>query len=275
MQLRIILSSLVSQFSYLPLLFLNEFYLMGLMYWHYRWSSLVNIFMVCADFIWWILLIDGASNNSTKITPTLVGYLIFIYANYFIYDFHYFIVEASQTGVLEQAYLSPYPFYFKLIGRFISGIIYCTIELILIMSILLLFYSVSIPFNIGILIPFLITLMGIAGFALIIGGTGLIFKKSHPFAYLMSNLLLFFNGSILPLENMPYFVQIVSKTLPTTQGIIVLRNMLFNNQTLLQICSNGSLLLLIANSLAYLILGLYIFNRCENKAQANGVLGHY
>jgi ABC-2 type transport system permease protein len=269
-------SSLGFTFSYLPVFLFNEIHLMGIMYWRYKWSSLVNTLMTAADFIWWILLIDGGTVMPHKIASLLLGYLIWAYANYLIYDAHYFIIEASQTGVLEQIYLSPHPFSPKLLGRFVAATVYCTLEISIIIAIIVLFLCpLPIPWNIAALVPFLVTLMGIAGLALILGGMGLVFKKSQPFAYLLTNLLLFFNGSVFPVESMPYVVQALSKTLPTTQGIIVLRNVTFGNQTLIEACTNGSLPLLIANSTVYLTLGWIIFKKCEKKAQTKGTLGHY
>ena len=137
------------------------------------------------------------------------------------------------------------------------------------------FCPVHIPFSIAGLIAFLITILGIAGFGLILAGMGLIFKKSQPFAYLLNNLLLFFNGSILPLEKMPVWVQIASKTLPTTQGIAVLRNITFNHHTLANTIADGSLILLMLNSAFYLVAGCAVFMYCERWAQKNGILGHY
>lgn len=266
---------ILSSFKILKTFILNEIRLMSLMYWHYKLSSFVNVLMIAADFIWWMLLIDGGNISPAKIAPLLMGYLLWAYAYYFIYDSHYFISENSQTGVLEQIYLSPYPFYYKLLARFASGVIFCTMELSVVLTVILLFFPVTIPVNAAAVLIFLITLIGIAGFSLIIAGIGLVFKKSQPFAYLMNNLLLFFNGSILPIENLPIWLQFFSKSLPTTQGIIVLREVTFGNKNLVDTFASGSLVLLVINSVFYLFLGWYIFTMCENRAQDAGSLGHY
>ncbi len=269
------MSTTFSHVVSLPLLFLNEIYLFSIMYWHYKWNYLTNAFNTAADFIFWMLLIDGGTIAPEKVAPLIVGYLIWAYANYFIYDANSFIIDSSQTGVLEQVYLSPAPFYFKLISRFFAAMIFCSIELGLVMSALLIWWPLKIPLSIGAFITFFISLIGIAGFALMLAGLGLIFKKSGPFAYLINNILLFLNGSILPLERMPVWVQIISKTLPTTQGISVLRALIFNNQTLIEVVRDGSLALLTVNSLFYLALGCIVFKRCEKWAQRTGTLGHY
>lgn len=253
----------------------NEIYLMGIMYWHYKWSSLINALTTAGDFIWWMLLIDGGILIPEKIAPLVVGYVMWVYANYIIYDANYFIIDAGQTGVLEQVYLTPYPFCVKLMSRFFAAAVFCSIELTLVIASLFIFCPVYIPLNFAACIAFILTLIGIAGFALILAGMGLIFKKSQPFAYLLNNILLFFNGSILPLENMPKAIQLLSKTLPTTQGIAVLRNLTFNHQSLSSALADGSCILLLVNSLVYITLGTAVFIYCEKWAQKKGILGHY
>lgn len=266
---------LLSQMMRMPLIIYNEIYLMGIMYWHYKWSSFINAITTAADFIWWMLLIDGGVLVPEKIAPLVLGYIIWVYANYIIYDANYFIIDAGQTGVLEQVYLTPYPFSIKLMSRFFAASVFCSLELLLVVASLLIFCPVRIPVTAGSTIAFVITLMGIGGFALILAGIGLIFKKSQPFAYLLNNILLFFNGSILPLEKMPHAIQVMSKTLPTTQGIAVLRNMTFHQQSLSSALADGSFLLLILNTSLYMALGVVVFVYCEKWAQRNGILGHY
>ncbi len=269
------MSTIRGFFIHIPMIIFNEIYLMGILYWHYRWSYFINALTTAADFLWWMLLIDGGVLIPEKIAPAVVGYIIWVYANYIIYDANYFIIDAGQTGVLEQVYLTPYPFAFKLFSRFVAAVVYCSLELILVIASLLIFCPIKMPFTVGALIAFIITLVGIGGFALMLAGLGLIFKKSQPFAYLINNVLLFFNGSILPLEKMPFWIQYFSKTLPTTQGIAVLRSITFNHQSLASTFADGSMLILMINSAFYLAAGCVIFVYCERWAQKKGILGHY
>lgn len=256
-------------------IFFTELDLLFRMYWYYKWSNIINAIMTAADFIWWMLLIDGGSLIPEKIAPLAVGYIIWSYANYIIYDAMYLIQETSQTGVLEQIYLSGIPLYIPLLARFLSSLIVCSLELCIVIGTLLLICPVYIPLSLAIIPPLFLTLTGIGGFALIVVGTGLVFKKVQSFTYMLSNILLFLNGSILPLENMPIIIKFLSKTLPTTQGIIILRNIIFNNHSLWSTISDYSLIFLAINSFIYLFAGIFIFKKCEETAQNKGILGHY
>jgi ABC-2 type transport system permease protein len=257
------------------MLFINELTLMSALYWYYRWNSLINILMTAADFIWWMLLLDGGITQSEKIAPLIVGYFIWIYANYIITDTNNLITETSQTGVLEQVYLSTASLAPQLMARFAAGALMCTAELFAVTAVLKLFFPVSIPWSLQAFPVFLITITGIGGFALIIAGIGLIFKKSQAFTYMIANILLFLNGAIVPVENLPTWIQWLSKTLPTSQGIIVLRELLFKNRSLANVITDGHLLLLIINTTIYLTLGLAILRYCERYAQRHGIVGHY
>jgi len=261
-------------YQFLMLIF-NDMHLMKTMYKYYKWSTLADTFTSILDFLWWMLLIDNGSIVPEKIAPLTIGYFVWFYAYMFIWDTTYFISESSQTGVLEQLFLTPNPFYLKLIIRYIASMPFWTLQNILILLTLMLISGAYIPFNFASLIAFIITIIGIIGFSLIVAGFGIIFKKTQSFAYLITSALLFLNGSILPIENMPNWLQFISKTLPTTQGIIVIRDLIFNKCTLLTCIANYSLIILIANSLVYFILGFIVFVICQRWVQTKGIIGHY
>lgn len=245
-------------------IFLNETILISIMYRYYIANYVINAIMIAADFIWWMLLIDGGKIISAKMPPLILGYIIWAYANYITYDSSDFIAEASQTGVLEQIYISSQSLTLQLICRFLADAAFCSLENILIVGSLVLVFGITIPLGLIHILIFLITIIGIFGFALAIAGLGLIFKRIKAFTYMINNLLLFSNGSILPLENMPHILQTICKTLPTTQGIITLKAITINN-----------MFLLIIHSIIYLVLGIVILKACELYAKNQGIIGHY
>ena len=76
-------------------------------------------------------------------------------------------------------------------------------------------------------------------------------------------------------EQLTKWIQLLSKTLSTMQGITVFRSMTFNQQSLGNILADGSMLILMLNSTFYMIIGCAIFIYCEKWSQKNGILGHY
>lgn len=269
------MKNILNSFYKISILILNDINLISLMYRYYKWSALADTITSILDFVWWILLLDNGSLTAEKIGPLAIGYFIWFYAYLFIWDTTYFISESSQTGVLEQLFLNPNPFYSKLIIRYIANIPFWTLQNLLILLTLVAITGAYIPFNLASLLVFIITIFGIVGFSLIIAGVGIIFKKTQSFAYLITNILLFLNGSILPIENMPFWLRQISRSLPSTQGIIVIRELIFNNKTLLDCLYDTSLIFLIFNSFIYLALGLIVFMLCQKWVQNKGIIGHY
>lgn len=267
--------NIISSLQHTARLCVNELLLIAQMYRYYKWGNLVNLLMTIADFIWWMILIEGGTFNATKIAPLALGYVVWAFANYIIYDANNVMSEMAQTGVLEQLYISNTQLHHLLLIRCIAATIVCSIEQLLVLIAVFLVFPVSIPLSFSLLILGILTLMGIFGFAFMVAGIGLIFKRSQPFCYMINNILLFLNGSILPIENMHPIVQFISKSLPTTQGIYLMKQLCFEGQNLQHMFMDGSIAILSINSLMYLTAGWLIVSYCQRYAQEKGIIGHY
>ena len=92
---------------------------------------------------------------------------------------------------------------------------------------------------------------------------------------MLFNIVLFTNGTFLPLDQMPRWMQIFAQVIPTTQGIIVTRDVLLTDSTIVDVWRDGSLILLLAHSIIYLLVGVAIYRACEVVARHDGSLGHY
>jgi ABC-2 type transport system permease protein len=126
----------------------------------------------------------------------------------------------------------------------------------------------------GVLV-FLLTMGGLYGFAFILAGATLIFKQVEALANALQNALLFLNGAFLPVERLPGWLEAFAHTLPTTQGIIVLRQVVLDGASLFQVWQDGSLPWLLIHSTVYFMIGWFFFRWCEGKARQQGALGQY
>jgi ABC-2 type transport system permease protein len=120
-----------------------------------------------------------------------------------------------------------------------------------------------------------ITLAGLFGFALIIGGATLVFKHVGTLANLIINMLIFTNGTLLSVDHFPAWLTAVANTLPSTQGVTLLRESVLNGRPVASMWSDGSLPSLLANSAMYLVLGWLIFEAGARRARVRGSLGQY
>jgi ABC-2 type transport system permease protein len=67
----------------------------------------------------------------------------------------------------------------------------------------------------------------------------------------------------------------IARLLPLTPGIEVLRKTLLEGASLGALAADGTLLWMVGNAVAYLLLGIVIFRWCERIAKRRGTLGQY
>jgi ABC-2 type transport system permease protein len=76
-------------------------------------------------------------------------------------------------------------------------------------------------------------------------------------------------------SHFPSWLEAFTKTLPITQGIIVIRNVMLGGQSLSSTWADGSFIWLCINSAIYLCAGWLLFKWCERIAKRQGSLSHY
>ena len=67
----------------------------------------------------------------------------------------------------------------------------------------------------------------------------------------------------------------IARFLPLTPGVDVLHKLLLDQVSLGTLAGDGTLLLLVSNAAAYLLMGIMIFRWCESFARRRGTLGQY
>lgn len=254
---------------------LNETYKGLIIRWSYRFNLLMEVVSLGAIFLGITFLMGGGDLEPQQLTWTLIGYIVWFYALLAISNMSWSLREETQTGTLEQMYMSPAPMGVLLIGRTLSALIITTIMVTLLVLPMTIWLDVQIPLRATGLPVFLLTVMGLYGFGFMIGGATLLFKQVEALANLMQNLLLFMNGTLLAVDQFPGWLEGFTKALPSTQGIIVLRNVLLEGQSLGAAWADGSLVALLINSTIYFAGGLVVFKVCEHVAQRKGSLGQY
>jgi ABC-2 type transport system permease protein len=140
---------------------------------------------------------------------------------------------------------------------------------------LFLFLDIRVPLRWEGLPVLALTLLGVSGFGFVVAGGMLVFKRFEASANLIQNTLLFLNGSIVPVTAMPDWLAAIARTLPSTQGIIVLRKVVLDGQSLASAWQGGSLMWLVVHSAIYLAIGWLVFAYCKRVAKEQGSLGQY
>jgi ABC-2 type transport system permease protein len=146
---------------------------------------------------------------------------------------------------------------------------------VLLSAILKLTLGVGVPISLAGIPVCLLIALGVYGFGYLIGGMVLIYKQMESLTSLLSNGMLFLNGTLLPVALMPRWLAAIARALPSTQGVIVMRRVVLEGQTLGAAWADGSLVWLLVHSVLLLTGGVAVFTWCEYVAKRNGSLGQY
>lgn len=244
-------------------------------------SNFLFITQVFLLFIGFMFFIGYGKLDPKKIATALIGYLVLYYVDMLIVQTGWNFMKESQSGTIEQLFMSTAPANLVVLGGTIAIFIAQTILLIpIIIAILITLYLLSVPLPIiynpiqG-LIVLLITFVGLLGFVYIIISGIMLYKNIEGAVGILRRFLMFFNGSILPISHLPNWLATFAIILPTTQGIIVLRSIILDGKSLGATLNDGSLLMLCTHSILYLVIGLLIFRATEKKVKREGTLGQY
>ena len=258
-----------------PGILLNETHKGLLLSWSYKFNLLTMMLTMGFIFIGIVFFMGRGDLDRAAIPSALLGYLMWFYALTAISNMSWDLREEAQTGTLEQRYLSPAPTGLIQLGRSFSNLITTTIIVGLFTLVLVLLLGVELPLRLAAIPVFILTMMGLYGFGFLIGGATLIFKQVESLANLVQNMLLFLNGAFRPVDRLPTWLAVIAYTLPTTQGIIVMRKVVLEGESLLAVWADGSLVWLLLHSVAYFVVGWVVFDFCERKARRDGLLGQY
>ena len=253
----------------------NETYKRLLIIWDYRFNILTQLVTVAFIFIGATFFLGGGKFDTKQLPSLFLGYLVWFYARIVILTTSEDLMSEAQSGTLEQMYMSPVPTELLVLGRMLATLISTTIMVLLASISLIWLMHISIPMRWEGLPVLLLTLGGLFGFSLMLGGAALVFKQIEALADLLQNALLFLTGSLLPVSHFPNWLAAFTKTLPITQGIIVIRNIMLGGQSLSSAWSDGSLIWLAIHSTLYLCAGWLLFKWCERIAKKQGSLSHY
>lgn len=87
--------------------------------------------------------------------------------------------------------------------------------------------------------------------------------------------MVFLSGALVPLDRLPAWMADIGKFTPISQGIIALRAVLVDGRPNFPPNGDGSLLQLVAISVAYLLAGIIVFSLGEAGAKRRGSLAPY
>jgi ABC-2 type transport system permease protein len=221
-----------------------------------------------------MLAIGG--EGGTMASYQLVGFFLWAISAVIMGIFSDDIAGNAVAGVIELIFLSPTGLLRYIVCKAISRVLLQIIPFSILLILVLYTTGVKLMLDpVPTLIILTLTMTGFCGLGLIFGGLVLRFKRIGPISLLVRGALLFVTGVMIPVDKFPLQMQTISQLFPMTQGLIMMRKVTVNGISLWELIQNGDMLILIVNSLAYLIVGVVVFKFMENVTRNKGVMGVY
>ena len=258
-----------------PLVLYNEIRKSMIITWNYRANLAIELLTLVFVFVFISYFVGGGEIDSERLPGSLIGFLVWYYAAFAISSMSGGLMDEASTGTLEQLYMSPVPTWLVFLGQVIATFMRGTALVAIVGVILLMLLPVTLPLEMSALLPFALTMVGLFGFGYAIGGLTLVYKQISSVGGLLTNVLLFLNGALLPVHHFPAWLETFARFLPTTQGIIVLRKVVIDDMPLTAVWEDGSMVFLAVQSVLYLVAGWALFNVGERVAKRRGTLGQY
>ncbi|MBN2305774.1 MAG: ABC transporter permease [Anaerolineae bacterium] len=254
----------------------NETHKRLLILWSYRLDLVLEIVWSAATVAGAILLFaDESATRLESRSSILLGFILAQLGTGSLAAMSWGLRQEMTVGTLEQMVMGPLPVAWLVMGRIAANLCIGLAQMILMAVPLALILGISLPLRWAGLLPLVLLLAGIYGAGFMIGGLTLVVKRAEVVAALLVNLLPFFNGTIVGVQYFPVWLEPFARLMPTTQGLIVLRRVLLDGESLAGVWGDGSLPLLVVHSAGFLAAGVVIFGWCERIAKRRGTLGQY
>lgn len=260
----------------MPYALYNEVYKALLRSWSYRANFFINMILFAALFVGISLWVgDGESARIETRASFFVAYIIWLFVVAALSTMTWDIREETVTGTMEQMAMGAYPLEILVLGYSLGSAILMAIQTGIVGALLVVAFKIDLTLRWAALPPFVLTLIGVYGFAYMLGGATLVFKRTESLTNLLQNLIMFANGMFVAVDKFPPALEFASRLIPSTQGIAVLRMVLFQGYSLADTWRDGSLIYLIVHSVAFFFVGMLIFRWGERIARQRGTLGQY
>lgn len=225
-------------------------------------------------------LLAGRQALAGNLDGVVIGYTMWFFALLAINTMCIDIENEARQGTLEQVYLHA-PNYLGLL--WVRAIVHLAMGagLVLVLSVLIQLTTghwLALTWQVvpAALLTIVLTVGGLCGFGLILGGLSLTFKRIGQLSALMQFCLFFL--AYAELASIPQPWRTIVAHLPLARGVDILKTLLGagGNAAAGTLTPLGtSLTWLLVDSLIYAVLGSLVFYAMERIARRGGLLGHY
>lgn len=219
------------------------------------------------------LVLGGGTLVAELLPATLFAYTIYVVNYVALLKMVAGLMEEVNAGTLEQAHLSPLRPWLLAVGRLGAVLIEGLGSALVVGGVFVLVLDIDVPPRLSALVPLLITLADIAGFALLLGGVALIVSSIGAIVHVINSVVMMINGSLVPIAALPAGLELVAKFVPTTLGIDATRKALFDEASLSTLWADGTLGWAALHAAVLVLVGWAVYQRAVSIGLRDGRLG--
>ena len=228
----------------------------------------LTVYIIFIGMFFGIQLIGNPYTQSTTIQYTIASYIFWYLAMMIVNGMGYEIVSESMRGTFEQLGMSPSGIWKTLTARLLAECILHSIMVTILLYLSMLTSGEWLNIDLISIIPiFILTCASMFGLSFIIAGLTIILKQIHAF-------LQIFQFVLAALTMISVSSSVIQLSLPFTKGIDMIRKIMVENYFLTDF-SSLDFIVLIANAILYVGVGLTFYLYCERYARSKGLLGQY
>jgi ABC-type polysaccharide/polyol phosphate export permease len=131
--------------------------------------------------------------------------------------------------------------------------------------------GISLPLRAAAVVPAVLTVIDIVGFALLIGGLSSRVPQIGALAHVSNGLIFALNGALIQVELYPGWVQVIARVFPTTLGIEAVRKTMLDGQSLGAIWADATLPWLMVHAVGLAVFGSIIFLLNDRRIKQHGI----
>ncbi len=253
------------------------------------WGERLQILIELPLFVIFVLLLGYAVGKGAAIAETgqmdwtmdphhatwlFIGLATFVYTYLHLQKMFWRLLAEIQSGTLEQTYLSPLPSWVHVVGgRVVAAIAETAIVVAVMFGVTSLVVRLDLHWRLDALVPLAMLIVGAAGFALMVAGITLVWKRIQMLNDLVLMGVMFFSGAVLPRAEMPGWAEAVGTPLFLTHSVEGLRTVMLDGASL-GWGGHGGVVWMFGTAAAWFVAGLVVFRVCEGIAQRHGSLSH-
>lgn len=178
------------------------------------------------------------------------------------------LIGEAQTGTLEQLAMSPRGLLGTILTQFWVAFAFITFQITILLILAMATTGRWLHVDVLSIVPLLLlTVVGVLGLGLAMGGLALIFKRVQSVSAMVQMGLLALVA--VPVSQLP-----IAKLLPVSLGYQLLNDIMVDGVTITSLPVQDLGILLVTSAM-YLLLGIAVFKRMEAAARDRGLLGQY